>query len=253
VGVLALTQSDDEDEAAGEVVLKTPLRVGDHFWSVVSPAVVKKSVACEEASQSISFAVKPHAIRVLAWDAPATVGAGDKFRINVGIKCSSECVFAHEAFEVRDHAGKKIADGLLSGDISPGTSGVYSATTELEAPATAGLYHWTITCAGQSLEKPHAEGAAQFSLRVVPVPECLLRVEAVDRESQEPLAGARVALHPYKAITDERGFAEIRVAKGAYDLLVAKTDYFTLGLPVEVMADMTARAELDPEPEEERN
>ena len=214
---------------------------------------MKKSVSYEEASQAISFAVKPHAIRVLAWDAPPTVGAGDTFAINVGIKCSSECVFAHEVFEVRDQAGKKIADGLLSGGIWPGTDGLYSGRAEFEAPAAAGLYHWTITCAGKSLEKPHAEGAAQFSVRIVPAPDFVLRVEAVDRESQEPLAGARVAMHPYKAVTDERGLAEIRVAKGAYDLLVAMTDYFTLGLPVDVVADMTARAELDPEPEEERN
>ena len=80
-----------------------------------------------------------------------------------------------------------------------------------------------------------------------------MTIEAVDRASQEPLAGARVALHPYKGVTDERGFAEIKVAKGAYDLFVAKTKYQTLGLPVEVMADTTARAELDLEPDRERN
>jgi hypothetical protein len=78
-------------------------------------------------------------------------------------------------------------------------------------------------------------------------------VEAVDKLSQEALAGAHVALHPYMAMTDERGFAEMKVAKGAYNLFVAKAHYLTLGLPVEVTADMTARAELDLEPEIERN
>jgi len=43
------------------------------------------------------------------------------------------------------------------------------------------------------------------------------------------------------------------VAKRAYDLFVAKTRYLIVGLPVEVSADMTARAELDLEPEIERN
>jgi hypothetical protein len=124
---------------------------------------------------------------------------------------------------------------------------------ELKAPSAAGLYHWAVKCAGKDLEKPHEQGAAQFSLRVVSPPECLLRVEAVDKLSQEPLAGAHVALHPYKAVTDERGVAEVRVAKGAYDLFVAKTNYLTLGLPVDVMADITARAELDLEPVIERN
>jgi hypothetical protein len=90
-------------------------------------------------------------------------------------------------------------------------------------------------------------------VRVVGRPECLVTVEAVDKLSQEPVVGAQVALHPYKAVTDGRGLAEIRVAKGAYDLFVAKKKYLTLGLPVEVTADMTARAELDLEPEIERN
>jgi hypothetical protein len=66
-------------------------------------------------------------------------------------------------------------------------------------------------------------------------------------------AGAQVALHPYKTVTDERGLAEIRVTKGAYDLFVAKRKYLTLGLPVEVTTDMTARAEFDLEPEVQRN
>jgi hypothetical protein len=253
LGVLELTESDDEEAAAGEAVLKAPLTVRDHVWSVLSPTLVKKSVSYEEVSQAISFAVRPHTIRVLAWDAPPTVVAGDRFKINVGIKCSSECSFAHEAFEVCDHASAAIAAGMVSSSIWPGTSGLYSAAIELEAPSTAGLYYWTIKCAGQDLEKPHVEGAAQFSVQVVPAPDCLLRVQAVDRESQAPLADARIALHPYKAVTDERGLAEIRVAKGAYDLFVAKANYLTLGLPVDVMADMTAKAELDPEPLIERN
>jgi hypothetical protein len=214
---------------------------------------VKKGVSYEEASKAISFTVKPHTTRVLAWDAPSTVVAGDKFTIKIGIKCSSECSFADKAFAIFDHEGAEIASGVLSNDIWPGTSGLCFATVELKAPSSAGLYQWTVKSAGKDLERPHAEGAAEFSLRVVSRPEVRVTVEAVDKASQKPLAGAQVALHPYKAVTDERGFAEIRVAKGAYDLFVAKTRYLTLGLPVDVTADMTARAELDLEPEIERN
>jgi hypothetical protein len=45
----------------------------------------------------------------------------------------------------------------------------------------------------------------------------------------------------------------VRVAKGAYQLFVSQTRYLTFGLPVEVNADMTARAEMHPEPVQERN
>jgi hypothetical protein len=43
------------------------------------------------------------------------------------------------------------------------------------------------------------------------------------------------------------------VAKGAYKLFVSQTNYLTFGMPVEVAADMTARAELELEPVPERN
>ena len=62
-----------------------------------------------------------------------------------------------------------------------------------------------------------------------------------------------MVMHPYKAVTDERGVAEVRVAKGAYKLFVSQSKYLTFGLPVEVTADMMARAELDLEPVTERN
>ena len=60
-------------------------------------------------------------------------------------------------------------------------------------------------------------------------------------------------MHPYKTLTDERGVAEVRVAKGAYKLFVSQSRYLTFGLPVEVDADMMARAELALEPVSERN
>ena len=252
-GVLELTEIDELENAGSALALKAPLKTGDYVWSAVCPAVVKNGVSYQEASRAISFTVKPHTTRVLAWDVPPTVVAGDRFKIKIGIKCSSECVFANKGFEICDHEGAEIAAGVLSDDIWPGTSGLYFAALELQAPSSAGLYQWTVKCAGKAAEGPHAEGAARFGLRVVSRPECLVTVEAVDRASLKPLAGARVALHPYQAVTDERGFAEIRVAKGAYDLFVANTSYLTLGFPVEVTADMTARAELDLEPEIERN
>jgi hypothetical protein len=251
--ILELTETDDEQSTVGAVALKAPIKIGDHVWSVTCPAVVKNGVSYEEASKVISFTVKPHTIRALAWDIPSAVVAGGHFTIKIGIKCSSECSFAGKGFQIHNHEGAEVARGVLSGDLWPGTTGLYFATVELKAPSSAGLYDWSVACGAKDVGLPHAEGTTEFSVRVVDRPECRVTVEAVDKVSQEPLAGAQVALHPYKAVTDERGFAEIRVAKGAYDLFVAKRRYLTLGLPVEVTADMTARAELDLEPEIERN
>ena len=253
LGVLKLTELDDEENAVGKLALKAPIKTGNYVWSALSPSFVKDGVSYDEVSTPILFAVKPHATRVLAWDAPATVVAGDRFKINIGIKCSSECAFADKAFQIYDHKGVAVAKGVLSNELWPGTTGLYFTTLELEAPSEAGLYEWSVKSSGKDLETPHAEGGAQFSLRVVDPPDCVLTVIAVDKPSQEPLAEARIALHPYKAVTDERGRAAISVTKGAYTLFVAKSKYLTVGLPVDVTTDMTMRAELDVEPPYERN
>ena len=44
-------------------------------------------------------------------------------------------------------------------------------------------------------------------LRVVSPPDCEITVEAFDREKQTPIKGARVVMHPYRAMTDENGIA----------------------------------------------
>ena len=190
-------------------------------------------------------ALTPHGTSVVVWDVPSAIVAGERFRIKVGIKCSSGCHLANTDFGIYDEEGAQVVTGTLPDERWPGTTGLYVAEIELEAPAGEGLYTWSV--------RGHAEGFASFGVRVVSAPECLVRVEAVDHISQTPISGARVIMHPYQAVTDERGVAEVRVAKGAYKLFVSQTRYLTFALPVDVTADMTTRAELDVEPVRERN
>jgi len=216
----------------------------------------------------------PHTTNVVAWDIPSAIVVGERFRIKVGMKCSNECDLANSPFGIYDNGlqgsgigdpgsreGKRVATGTLPGDRWPGTTGLYVAEVELEAPAAEGLYTWSAkvpstmlgASPGSDVEIPHAEGSVSFGVRVVSHPQYLVTVETVDKVNQTPLSGARVVMHPYKAVTDERGIAEVRVAKGAYQLFVSQSRYLTFGLPVEVDADMTARAELYVEPVQERN
>jgi hypothetical protein len=190
-------------------------------------------------------AVSSHTASVVVWDVPSAIVAGERFRIKVGIKCSNECDLAKTDFAIYDDKGAQVATGTLPDERWPGTTGLYVAEIDLDAPAGEGLYTWSV--------KGHAEGFTSFGVRVVSAPECLVKVEAVDHITQTPISGARVVMHPYKAVTDERGVAEVRVAKGAYKLFVSQTRYLTFALPVDVTADMTARAELDVEPVPERN
>ena len=197
--------------------------------------------------------VQPHTTSLVVWEIPSAIVVGERFRIKVGLKCSQECNLTNGAFGIYNHEGAQLATGTLSGDPWPGTTSLYVAAVELDAPSGEGLYTWSARSLGPDQGDQHAEGASSFGVRVVSRPAHLVVVEAVDKDSQTPLAGARVVMHPYTAVTDERGVARVRVAKGAYRLFVSQTRYLTFGLSVEVDADVTARAELDVEPVRERN
>ena len=164
--------------------------------------------------------------------------------MKVGVKRGDGDEGADGDFGIYDHEGAAVATGTVSGDIWPGTTALYFSEVEVSAPDAEGLYTWSVT---------HADECASFGIRVVNRPDYLVRVETVDRADQSPLAGARIVMHPYRAVTDERGIAGVRVAKGTYTLFVSQTRYITVGVPIEVDADVTARAELDVEPVLERN
>jgi hypothetical protein len=250
---VAITEFNGETNKTPELVLTAPVRPGAYIWLAVCPAVVKDGISYTDASTPIAFTVKPHLTNVVAWDIPSAIVVGERFKIKVGIKCSHECLLTNTHFGVYDHEGVQVATGTMAGDIWPGTTGLYVAEVELEAPAAEGLYTWSVKSLGTDLGIPHGEAATSFGVRVVPHPEYVVTVETVDKVDQTPVSGARVVMHPYRAVTDERGIAEVRVVKGAYKLLVSQTKYLTFGLPVDVDADMTARAELDLEPVRERN
>jgi hypothetical protein len=252
-GRVEIREFDGVTNTTGEFVVKAPFQPGVYTWLAVSPALVKEGVSYMQVSTPISFTVKPHTTHVVAWDAPSAVVVGERFRMKVGIKCPNECDLTNGDFGIYDHEGTQVARGMLTGDRWPGTSGLYVAEVELEAPAREGLYTWSVRRQASDVGIPHAEGSISFGVRVVSHPQYLVTVEAVDKDNQAPLSGARVVMHPYKAVTDERGIAEVRVAKGAYKLFVSQTNYLTLGLPVEVTQDMKARVELDLEPVPERN
>jgi hypothetical protein len=253
LGSAELIASGGGVNETGELVLKAPAEPGEYTWLAVCPAVMREGVSYADASAPISFTVAAHATDVVAWDVPPAIPAGERFRMKVGVRCSSECQLANRPFEVRDHEGAEVAAATVSGDRWPGTTSLYVAEVELDAPAEEGLFTWSVTVPRTDDAFPHAEGSVSVGVRVVSRPEWAVTIEAVDQETQTPLTGAHVVMHPYRAVTDERGVAEVRVAKGAYTLFVSQTSYLTFGLPIEVTEDTTARAELCLEPVPERN
>ena len=190
-----------------------------------------------------------HATRVVVWDVPVVVEPGAAFRIKVGVKCAAECSSAGRLVEIRDVEGQVVASGFV-GDVPwPGTSALHYAELELRAPSVEGLHAreaFAVAAAADDVRQhTHEVASARFQIRATRAPDCRLKVIAVDARSRAPVPGAKVVVHPYHALTNAEGVAELRVPKGAYRLFVSGRDRFPFRSDGEIDSDVTIQAELD--------
>lgn len=189
-----------------------------------------------------------HDRSIVVWDVPSAIERGTTFTVMVGVKCSAECAPDTWVFGIRDHAGRVLASRRVGTLPWPGTSALFHAEAELMAPDEEGLYAWEAFAPAIDADDEdlgHGEACTSFNLRVVRPPECLLTVVALDKESQSLIKGAKVVVHPYRTITDERGVAELRVPKGAYRLFVTGRGYFPYRHDGDATEDATITAELE--------
>jgi hypothetical protein len=187
----------------------------------------------------------PHAVELTVWDVPAAAEAGERFAVSVGARCSAGCDLGGRELSLFDQEGSPAGTVKLGHAIWPGTEALYFAEVEARAPLEAGSHQWEAKIAGWDAELPHAPGSFPLIVRVVSSPDCEVTVRAVDREKQTPIKGARVVMHPYRAVTDDNGIARVRVARGQYDILVSGSQYLPACASVEVTADLITSAELD--------
>ena len=187
---------------------------------------------------------KPHATRVVVWETPPAVERGKRFAVRLGVTCAAKCRTAGWTVEVRDHDGEKRATTTLGDDAWPGTDALHHAEVALVAPDAEGLFTWEAAVLTSDAGVAHTDSSASFGVRVVSSPSCLVTVVALDAESRTPVEGARVVAHPYRAVTDERGVAQLRVAAGEYRLFVSGKGCIPFRFDGELKADTTIRAEL---------
>ena len=188
---------------------------------------------------------EPHALELTVWDVPSAIGAGERFRVAVGARCSAGCDLAGRELVIFDQVGAQVGTVKLGHEVCPGTEALYFAMVEAKAPPDTGSHQWEAKMAGWNAEPPHGPGSFPLNVRVVGAPDCEVTVRAIDRESQTPIRGARVVMHPYRAVTDDNGVARIRVARGQYDILVSAPHYAAVCTSIEVTADLVTSAELD--------
>jgi len=243
-GEAQVVDFDGEISRTAELAVDAPTRTGEHRWLAVLPAHTADGIDYEEVSAPFTLTVRAHATNIAVWDVPTAIVAGDAFHFKVGVKCSSECRPAGWTFNVSDEHGVQVAAGALSDEPWPGTEALYHAEVEARAPGAEGLHDWSVKAPGPHLDIPHEEQTARFGIRSVPRPECLISVEAIDKESQSPIEGARVVVHPYRVFTDDRGRAQVRVPKGTYRIFVSGSGHVPFRTECEVAADTSIRAEL---------
>lgn len=244
-----LTERVGEAYVTSALAVRAPLDVGEQICRVVLPASEKDGVVHEEISTEFSFVARAHATSVNAWGVPSAVAAGERFTLKIGVKCSAACRLTGRPLSLVDHDGAQVGAASLAEDMWPGTSALYFAEVDVVAPRTAGDYKWQATTPASDARVPHAAGSCTFAVKVVSPPDYEVTVEAIDREQQTPIEGAHVLVHPYRAFTDERGVAKIKVAKGRYKLVVSGFKYIAYQNIIDVAGHVTARAELTAEPE----
>jgi hypothetical protein len=245
-----LAELDDDACVTGAIAVRAPLKTGEQvYWAVVA-AKESGGVLHEETSTAFSFVAVAHAASLNVWGMPSAIAAGERFRLKVGIKCSAGCKLAGRALSILDDEGVQVTNGRLREDVWPGTSALYYAELEAQAPPMPGDYTWQVKAPGSDADVPHADGALAFVVKVVSAPDHEVTVEAFDSEKRTPIEGVHVLLHPYRALTDANGVAKVKVAKGRYTLFVSGFNYIAHEAIIDVVGDVTARAELTVEPEE---
>jgi hypothetical protein len=246
-----LVSFDGTASETDEFVVSAPFEPGEYTWTAVFPAQEKRGILHEESSASFSFSVEPHATSVEVWDVPSPIPLGDEFKIKVGAQCSSECNLAGEKIEIYDHGGAEVAAAVLGESPRSGTAALYWAEVELKAPGVEGRHKWTVRFPKPDPESPHGDASNTFTFAVARHPECVVTIEAVDKDGETPKANAHVRLRPlvyrgstYMTQTDEAGVAKLSVPSGKYQLYVWDDEYEKIVPSVEVGSDLTIEAEL---------
>jgi hypothetical protein len=190
----------------------------------------------------------PHERDLVVWDVPSAIDCGARFRIKIGAKCSGACEPDDWLVEIRDHEGGLVAMGTVGRAPWPASKGLYYREFELCAPDVPGQFPWEVALpAEQSDPGAHAAHSVPFTVRSVPEGDCRLKVIAIDRASQLPVAGLRVVVHPYRSVTDSEGVAELHLPAGHYRLFVSGKNFFPFRSDGTLSEDTTIRAELDPD------
>lgn len=242
---IELIEVDENGVHSSEPVeLNAPATLGVHAWTVSIEPFDAEGASYDATQVPFEVQVKPHATRAQAWGAPSAIPAGATFQLMVGIKCSSGCDLSGRGFDIVAEDGSTIATGTVGDDTWKRTEGLYYGEVDLTAPASEGYATWQVRTHPADVDLPHDDATATFGVKSVPAPEHKVRVTAFDKDTREPIEGLQVLMHPFRALTDAEGVAELAVPTGEYRLYVSGLRYFPHDTRVEVSDDLETTVEL---------
>jgi len=248
--VVALTVFKEGFNETDSFVVKAPIHLGECRWSVVFPAQEVGRVLHEGSCTPVLVTAKPHKTSMAVWDLPSPVTMNSRFKIKIGVKCSAACNLMGQKIRIYGQRGKRVGTALLGGVPWPGTSALYWAEVELQAPGTEKHHTWAVRLPAPHLELPHEDASHNFHFTTARPPEHVVTVEVVAQDTQAALDNAHVVLRAqsgpaYRGHTGEDGVAKFAVPEGEYDLYATQGDeYPTFQTTLQITDDATLRAEI---------
>lgn len=243
-----LTEFDGECNETHEFTIRAPNKAGRFAWSVSYASKEQESVVHEESSAKFAHTVMPHPTRMVIWGIPSAVAAGDTFSINVGLKCAANYVVSERKVAIYDETGTCLSSSVVGDDVWPGTKGLRFTTIEIVAPSSRGYYKWEVKSPEVDSEPQQEATSRTIGVNVVSAPEHPVTIEVIDTDDNEPVEGAHILMHPFRARTDQCGRALLKVPSGEYRLQVSGFKYVPYQTKIEVTGVTHVKAEVYWEP-----
>jgi len=249
--LLAEVADDPGVFASAEIEIDAPEVPGEYGWRVSLPEFEVDGEVYPETVSQFTLSVVPATLEILIWDLPPVVQANDRFEFRVGVKSSNGRPMGGRRFQLTDADGNPIASGCLDNQVWPETKGLYAGKACMKAPEPDGRHEFQVRFDPEDSDPATGGATRDFAVRVVPEPDCSVRVRVRDRKSGKPTSGLHVLMHPYRAFTAENGEAMLRVTAGTYTLHVSGKSYLPFRTELNVDGGdeaLVVQADLEIEP-----
>lgn len=249
--VSRISRAAGRTNGAGPFDLHMPADVGTKVWRLSLAGSARAAAPQHQGALEIPVVVIAHTTSLAVWSIPDSASIGERFKVTVGAKSSAGHDLGGHAIEVCDAGGNVAGRGVLGPDPWQDTSGLYWAEVEFAAPSEAGISAWSARFGTEGIGLPHTASATAFTVPIVPPAQCCLVVEIVNKVTSTPIVDAIVRAGAFRGTSDAMGRAELKVAKGAYEIVVWKTGFDAPDVEIEITQDVQCRIEAVPVPEED--